>query len=37
MAFIQVTTAVDNAEDAEAIASALVSQRLAACVQIVAP
>ena len=35
--FIQVTTAVDNAEDAEAIASALVGQRLAACVQIVGP
>jgi periplasmic divalent cation tolerance protein len=35
--FIQVTTAVDNAEDAEAIAAALVGQRLAACVQIVGP
>ena len=35
--FIQVTTAVDNEEDAETIASALVSQRLAACVQIVGP
>jgi periplasmic divalent cation tolerance protein len=35
--FIQVTTAVDNAEDAATIASALVSQRLAACVQIVGP
>ena len=35
--FIQVTTAVDNAEAAESIASALVSQRLAACVQIVGP
>ena len=35
--FIQVTTAVDDAEAAESIASALVSQRLAACVQIVGP
>jgi periplasmic divalent cation tolerance protein len=35
--FIQVTTAVDNAEDAGIIASALVSQRLAACVQVMGP
>lgn len=34
---IQVTTAVDNEEDARAIASAVVGQRLAACVQIVGP
>ena len=35
--YIQVMTAVDNAEDAGNIASALVSQRLAASVQIVGP
>ena len=35
--FIQVTTAVDNAEDAQAIASAVVGQRIAACVQIIGP
>jgi len=35
--FIQVTTAVDNAEDAQSIASAVVGQRLAACVQIIGP
>jgi periplasmic divalent cation tolerance protein len=35
--FIQVTTAVDNAADAATIASALVGQRLAACVQVVGP
>lgn len=35
--YLQVTTAVDNAEDAQAIASAVVGQRLAACVQIVGP
>lgn len=33
----QVMTAVDNEEDAENIASAIVSQRLAACVQIIGP
>lgn len=35
--FIQVTTAVDNAEDAQTIASAVVGQRLAACVQVIGP
>ena len=35
--FIQVTTAVDNAEDAQSIASAVVGQRLAACVQMIGP
>ena len=35
--FLQVTTAVDNAEDAQAIASAVVGQRLAACVQVIGP
>jgi periplasmic divalent cation tolerance protein len=35
--FIQVTTATANVEDAQAIASAVVGQRLAACVQIAGP
>ena len=35
--FLQVTTAVDNADDAQTIASAVVSQRLAACVQVIGP
>ena len=35
--YIQVMTAVDNEEDAQNIASAIVSQRLAASVQIVGP
>jgi periplasmic divalent cation tolerance protein len=35
--FIQVTTAVDNAADAQAIAAAVVGQRLAACAQIIGP
>lgn len=35
--FLQVTTAVDNAEDAQAIASAVVGQRLAACAQVIGP
>jgi periplasmic divalent cation tolerance protein len=35
--YLQVMTAVDNEEDAQNIASAIISQRLAACVQIVGP
>ena len=35
--FIQVMTAVDNEEDAQNIAAALVSQRLAASVQVIGP
>ena len=35
--FLQVTTAVDNAEDAQAIAAAVVGERLAACVQVIGP
>ncbi len=35
--FIRVTTAVDNVDDAQNIASAVVGQRLAACVQIIGP
>lgn len=36
-AFLQVLTAVGSAEEAGAIASALVERRLAACVQVVGP
>jgi periplasmic divalent cation tolerance protein len=36
-AFVQVTTTVENREDARRIARAMVERRLAACVQVVGP
>lgn len=35
--FVQIVTTVETADDAERIANALLTQRLAACVQIVGP
>jgi periplasmic divalent cation tolerance protein len=35
--YIQVTTAVNDKDDADNIASAIISQRLAACVQLIGP
>jgi periplasmic divalent cation tolerance protein len=35
--YIQVVTTVENAKDAQAIATALLNERVAACVQIVGP